>query len=54
MLNINFVNEESSTNQGLVVFIDEQLKLDSNLIGLDQTTSWIISKTIQNKLQFYR
>lgn len=52
MLNINFVNEESSTNQGLVVFIDEQLKLDSNLIGLDQQHHGLISKTIQNKLQF--
>lgn len=52
MLNINFVNEDSSTNQGLVVFIDEQLKLDSNLIGLDQQHHGLISKTIQNKLQF--
>ncbi|WP_341787103.1 leucyl aminopeptidase [Rickettsia endosymbiont of Cantharis rufa] len=52
MLNINFVNEESSTNQGLVVFIDEQLKLDSNLITLDQQHHGLISKTIKNKLQF--
>ncbi|ADE29652.1 leucyl aminopeptidase [Rickettsia prowazekii] len=52
MLNINFVNEESSTNQGLIVFIDEQLKLNNNLIALDQQHYELISKTIQNKLQF--
>ncbi|AAU03616.1 leucyl aminopeptidase [Rickettsia typhi] len=52
MLNINFVNEESSTNQGLIVFIDEQLKFDTSLMALDQQHYGLISKTIQNKLQF--
>jgi len=52
MLNINFTNEELLNTQGIAVFIDEQLKLDSNLITLDQQHHGLISKTIADKLQF--
>ncbi|AFB20719.1 leucyl aminopeptidase [Rickettsia canadensis] len=52
MLNVNFTNGELLNTQGLVVFIDEQLKLDSNLITLDQQHHGLISKTIADKLQF--
>jgi len=52
MLNISFTTEESLNTQGLVVFIDEQLKLDTNLMNLDQEHHGLISKTIANKLQF--
>lgn len=52
MLNINFIKEESLHNQGIVVFISDQLKLDSNLIALDQQHHGLISKTMQNKLKF--
>ncbi|WP_347939311.1 leucyl aminopeptidase [Rickettsia oklahomensis] len=52
MLNVNFTNEQSFNNQGLVVFIDEQLKLDNYLVALDQQHHGLISKTIADKLQF--
>lgn len=52
MLNINFTNEELSNAQGIIVLVDEQLKFDPNLMNLDQQHHGLISKTIQNKLQF--
>ena len=48
--NINFISKELSNNQATIVFINEQLKLDSNLLLLDQQHHGLISKTIQNKL----
>lgn len=52
MININFTTEELLNTQGIVIFVDEQLKLDSSLINLDHQHHGLISKTIQNKLQF--
>ncbi|MGI4752943.1 MAG: leucyl aminopeptidase [Janthinobacterium lividum] len=52
MLHINFTEEESLNTQALIVFIDDKLKLDSELINLDQQHHGLISKTIANKLQF--
>ncbi|WP_341756317.1 MULTISPECIES: leucyl aminopeptidase [unclassified Candidatus Tisiphia] len=50
--NINFISKELSNNQATIVLINEQLKLDSNLLLLDQQHHGLISKTIQNKLLF--
>ncbi|WP_341764308.1 leucyl aminopeptidase [Candidatus Tisiphia endosymbiont of Beris chalybata] len=50
--NINFISTELSNNQGVVVFINEQLKLNSELLLLDQQYHGLISKTIHNKLIF--
>ncbi|MFP3018485.1 MAG: leucyl aminopeptidase [Candidatus Tisiphia sp.] len=50
--NINFISKELSNNQATVVFINEQLKLDNELLLLDQQHHGLISKTIQNKLVF--
>ncbi|MCC8377015.1 MAG: leucyl aminopeptidase [Rickettsia endosymbiont of Graphium doson] len=52
MLHVNFTEEESLNTQALIVFIDDKLKLDSELISLDQQHHGLISKTIANKLQF--
>ena len=52
MLHVNFTEEESLNTQALIVFIDDKLKLDSELINLDQQHHGLISKTIANKLQF--
>ncbi|WP_341791620.1 leucyl aminopeptidase [Rickettsia endosymbiont of Gonocerus acuteangulatus] len=52
MLHVNFTEEESLNTQALIVFIDDKLKLDSDLISLDQQHHGLISKTIANKLQF--
>ncbi|WP_419234692.1 leucyl aminopeptidase [Rickettsia endosymbiont of Nabis limbatus] len=52
MLNVNFTDEESLNTHSLIVFIDDKLKLDSDLINLDQQHHGLISKTIANKLQF--
>ena len=52
MLNVNFTEEELLNTQALIVFIDDKLKLDSDLISLDQQHHGLISKTIANKLQF--
>lgn len=52
MLNVNFTNDEFLKAQAIIVLIDEKLKLDANLIALDQQHHGLVSKTIQNKLQF--
>ncbi|WP_342170104.1 leucyl aminopeptidase [Rickettsia endosymbiont of Seladonia tumulorum] len=52
MLHVKFTEEESLNTQALIVFIDDKLKLDSELINLDQQHHGLISKTIANKLQF--
>ncbi|HJD56084.1 MAG TPA: leucyl aminopeptidase [Rickettsia endosymbiont of Pyrocoelia pectoralis] len=52
MLNINFTNEESLKAQAIIVLIDEKLKLDTDLMALDQQHHGLISKTITNKLHF--
>ncbi|XVN40313.1 MAG: leucyl aminopeptidase [Rickettsia endosymbiont of Argas persicus] len=52
MLNVNFTDEELLNTQAIIVFIDDKLKLDSDLISLDQQHHGLISKTIANKLQF--
>lgn len=50
--NISFISTELSNNQGIVVFINEQLKLNSELLLLDQQYHGLISKTIHNQLIF--
>ncbi len=52
MLNVNFVNNSLSDNQAIAILIDEQLRIDNNIILLDQQYHGIISKTIQNKKVF--
>ncbi len=52
MLHVNFTDGELLNTQALIVFIDDKLKLDSDLIRLDQQHHGLISKTIANKLQF--
>ncbi|MCC8417939.1 MAG: leucyl aminopeptidase [Rickettsia endosymbiont of Bryobia graminum] len=50
--NIKFLGTELSNNQATVVFINEQLKLDNELLMLDRQYHGLISKTIHNKLIF--
>ncbi len=50
--NINFINKKLSNNQATVIFINEQLKLDDELLLFDQQYQGLISKTIGNKLVF--
>lgn len=48
MLNINFVKEEPIESEGLVVLIDNQLKVDPKIIKLDSKIHGLISKVVQN------
>jgi leucyl aminopeptidase len=50
--NIGFINKELSNNQALIIFINDQLRLDNDLILIDQQYHGLISKTIQNPLIF--
>lgn len=51
MLNVNFVNELSGS-EAKAIFIDENLKMDSSLITIDQHTHGLISKVIKDKSRF--
>jgi leucyl aminopeptidase len=44
MLNITFVEKELPTNKAVVIFIDEQLKLDNQVLSLDQEYNGLITK----------
>jgi leucyl aminopeptidase len=50
--NIKFINKELSNNQAIIVLVNEQLQLDSDLLLIDQQYHGLISKTIQNSLIF--
>lgn len=50
--NIRFINKELSNNQAIIVLVNEQLQLDSDLLLIDQQYHGLISKTIQNSLIF--
>lgn len=45
MLNVTFVEKELPTNKAVVIFIDEQLKLDNQILRLNQEYNGLITKT---------
>lgn len=52
MLDVTFVSNALSNNQSIAILIDEQLRVDNNIMLLDQQYHGIISKTIQDKNLF--
>jgi leucyl aminopeptidase len=52
MLNISFEGKDLYDNDAIAVLIDDQLKLDSETMAIDQKYHGIISKTIADKNKF--
>lgn len=52
MLEVNFSEKELAQNKAVVVLVDEGLKLDQTLLGMDQKYHGLISKTIQSSSIF--
>ena len=52
MLNISFEEKNLFENDAIVVLVNDQLKLDKELMIIDQKFHGLISKTIQNKNKF--
>lgn len=52
MLNISFEEKDLFTNDAIAVLVNDQLKIDKDLMAIDQRFHGLISKTIQNENKF--
>lgn len=52
MLNISFEGKDLFTNSAIAVLVNDQLKIEKELMAIDQKFHGLISKTIQNETKF--
>ncbi|MEM6338983.1 MAG: leucyl aminopeptidase, partial [Pseudomonadota bacterium] len=52
MLNISFEEKDLFVNDAIAVLVNDQLKIDKDLMATDQKFHGLISKTIQNENKF--
>lgn len=52
MLNISFEEKDLFINEAIAVLVNDQLKIDKDLMAIDQKFHGLVSKTIQNENKF--